>query len=260
MLKVKNLYKKFQYPINELNIIGKLILKSKFSNQLKKNEFFALENINFEAEDDDKIFVLGGAASGKTTLYSVLSKIIDFDSGSIECSNSIFSSPLKPIPQNLIPRMSLNGFIDFLISFHIKDLNFDYRSLREDILNIIEIEKKYSYRNFYDFNQIIHIQIILFLATISSQKIFLFDNYNIYSNSINKQLVDKFLKNNKCLSIFFDCANLDLIVDNASKILLLEDGKIKKFDNIKHFTKNEIEEIIKTTKNENEFIDVDGNE
>lgn len=260
MLRVKNLYKKFQYPINEIDVIKKIFYKSKFKKKLKNNEFYGLENINFEADNGDKIFVLGSPASGKTTLFSILSKIIDYDSGSIICSNSIFSSPLRPISQNLIPRLSLDDFIDFLISFHLKDLTIDYKSLRANILDFIKIEKKYSSGNFYDFNQIIHIQIILYLATISTHKIFLFDNFNIYKNLINKQLVDNFLSNNKFINIFFDCVDLDLIINTATKVLILEEGKIKKFDRISNFTKDEIKEIINFSKNENEFIDIDGNE
>ena len=105
--KNKNLTKVNQIPVNELNVIKKLFLFKKYSNSNFKNHFISLKNINLEIFGNEKVFVIGKPGSGKSSLFSVLSKKVDYDYGEITISNNIYSSTLIRIPPNLITGLKI---------------------------------------------------------------------------------------------------------------------------------------------------------
>lgn len=262
MIKISNLYKKFQYPINELQVLKKLFLSGKGNYELSNNQFYGLQNINLEFANNDKIFVLGKSGAGKTTLYSILSNIIDYDYGEKKSSNSIFSSSFRPLPQNLLPRMSLEKLINFLISFHMKNLNFDtFKNLKSDILNFLNISNQDSKKYWYEFPQEYQYLIILKLATYSNEKIYLFDNFFFLNNDQKLDLAKKFFENKKNkIIIIFDCFNLELIKKYANKILILDNGEVKDFRKINEIENMSLENLIKLNKSEVEYLDIDVNE
>ena len=92
MIKVNNLYKIYESPVNEINVLQKLFLGKKNKELERKTQFFALKNVSFEIDTNEKVFVLGDTASGKSTLYSILAKKIDHDCGKVEMSNNFFST------------------------------------------------------------------------------------------------------------------------------------------------------------------------
>lgn len=262
MIKIINLYKKFQYPINEFQVLKKLFFNNKENCELSNNQFYGLQNINLEFAENDKIFVLGKSGAGKTTLYSILSNIIDYDYGEKKSSNSIFSSSFRPLPQNLLPRMSLEKLVNFLISFHIKNLNFDiYKNLKSDILNYLNISNRDSKKYWYEFPQEYQYLIILKLAIFSNEKIYLFDNFFFLNNDQKLNLAEKFFnkKKNKTI-IVFDCFNLELIKKYAKKILILNNGKVKDIVEINKINDMSLENLIKLNKSEAEYLDIDVNE
>ena len=67
MIKVSNLYKIYESPVNEINVLQKLFLGKKNKEIERKTQFFDLQNFNFEINSNEKVFVLGDTASGKST-------------------------------------------------------------------------------------------------------------------------------------------------------------------------------------------------
>ncbi len=72
--------------------LGKLILRQKLNNdQLRKHEFWAVKDINFELHKGDILSVLGNNGSGKTTLMRLISGIYPLNQGCIEVNGTISS-------------------------------------------------------------------------------------------------------------------------------------------------------------------------
>ena len=84
MLKITDLEKKFRIPIEDFEIIKKLLFIHKNQSYLKENEFYSLKGINIEINVGEKIFVIGPSGSGKTTLFSILADKINIDKGIIK--------------------------------------------------------------------------------------------------------------------------------------------------------------------------------
>lgn len=86
-IKVDNLGKIFSYKVKDSLKYGltdswsRLIGKSQSRTELRKGEFFALNNINFELNPGDCMGVMGSNGSGKTTLLRILNQSFRPDSG-----------------------------------------------------------------------------------------------------------------------------------------------------------------------------------
>lgn len=108
LIEVEGVYKKFcreinlsmLYSISDIltNLLGKAKPKHSFS--LRKGEFFALQNISFEVERGDVIWIFGTNGAGKSTLLKLISKIYQPSQGRIVTKERItsvfdFGSKLK---------------------------------------------------------------------------------------------------------------------------------------------------------------------
>jgi len=95
LIKVEGLYKKFCRSLKRSMAYGTIdAAKSMFGieydqTQLRKNEFWALQDINFEIKQGEKIGFLGENGSGKTTLLRLLNGIFPIDAGKITIKGKI---------------------------------------------------------------------------------------------------------------------------------------------------------------------------
>ncbi len=142
LLKVTGLYKKFckdltynmYYGIKDL-ITYFFGLKPNYSS-LRKNEFWALNDINFSIYENDIVILAGINGSGKTTLTRMLAGIYDTERGAIEYHKKIkkiisvfaIKSGFNPIltgRENIYLKAAYYGMsraetesnMDFIISF-----------------------------------------------------------------------------------------------------------------------------------------------
>ncbi len=97
VLEVKNLSKKFTRSIKRSMLYGTMdIARSMLgvsyeTNQLRKGEFWALKDINFELEKGQTLGVIGVNGSGKSTLLRMLTGIFPPDTGSIKVKGRVGS-------------------------------------------------------------------------------------------------------------------------------------------------------------------------
>ena len=260
MIRMINLDKKFIVPVDDFEVIKKLFFIKKNQNFLKKNEFYSLKDINIEINYGEKIFVIGKSGSGKTTLFSILSDKIDFDRGRLEKSNNLFASTLINLPPNLFPRLNLKNFIKMIISFFSKNQEKNSKNIIKEIIDLLKISQNDLSGNFYEKDKSIYKLIVLAIASYEKNKIYLFDNFNFkFESEIFENIWKKFKENTKFQThIIFSCNNVNFIKKNADKILLLDNGNVKKFDFVKKFNDSEIEDAIKNEQND-DFIDDDEN-
>ena len=88
--------------------------------------------------------------------------------------------------------------------------------------------------------------IVLAISCFENNKLYLFDNFNFnFKEEIFKNIWSLFKTNNRNkIQIIFSCNNVDFIKTNADKVLVLENGKIKKFDFIENFNDDELRNFI----------------
>jgi len=95
LIKVEKISKKFCRNLKRSMIYGMqdlaygLIGKKKDSLELRKDEFWALDNINFELKKGDVLGIIGSNGSGKSTLLRVLSGIFPPDKGVVKIFGSV---------------------------------------------------------------------------------------------------------------------------------------------------------------------------
>ena len=99
ILRCKGLGKKFsrdlksslKYAVSDIarDMISPRRAKSATSEKLRKDEFWALQNVNFELRQGECLGLLGRNGVGKSTLLRILSGILKQDYGSFEVKGSI---------------------------------------------------------------------------------------------------------------------------------------------------------------------------
>jgi len=121
LIKVEGLYKKFCRTLRRSMYYGALdVTRSMFgmsydTGKLRKSEFWALQDINFELKRGETLGVIGMNGSGKTTLLRMLTGIFPPDKGKIEMHGRVGS--LIAVGAGFHPHMSgreniyLNGTI-----------------------------------------------------------------------------------------------------------------------------------------------------
>ncbi len=96
VIEVKNLSKVFSQNYNSarkrlMNILIENYIGCKETNNLKKDEFFALKDVSFSVKKNEKLAILGPNGSGKSTLLKMLIGIYMPDEGEIQIDGLISS-------------------------------------------------------------------------------------------------------------------------------------------------------------------------
>ncbi len=90
VIKVEGLHKKFCRNLRRSMFYGSLDVArdmfgiSRDRGKLRKDEFFALENINFELKKGEALGIIGQNGSGKTTLLRIINGIFPPDKGKVQ--------------------------------------------------------------------------------------------------------------------------------------------------------------------------------
>ena len=111
----RNLKKAYIYGIKD--IVSELLGKSRKSDCLRKNEFWALSDVNLQLKRGESIGLIGVNGSGKTTLMRIISGILKPDNGSIMVKGrlatlSVLGAGFNPIlsgRENVYINMSILG-------------------------------------------------------------------------------------------------------------------------------------------------------
>lgn len=142
LIKVENLYKKFGTSLRRSMAYGTVdTLRSMFGinynqSKLRKGEFWALQDLNFELKRGEKIGFLGENGSGKSTLLRLLNGIFPPDKGKITINASI--GALIAVGAGFHPHMTgreniyLNGTI-------LGMTNSEIKSKFDEIIDFAEI-------------------------------------------------------------------------------------------------------------------------
>tara|TARA_B100001248_G_scaffold241556_1_gene208262 strand:- start:89 stop:877 length:789 start_codon:yes stop_codon:yes gene_type:complete len=259
MIKIKNLTKINETPVNEFNVIKKLFFFKKYSNSNLTNQFVSLRNINLEIVDNEKVFIIGKPGSGKSSLFSVLSKKVDYDYGQLMISNNMFSSTLIRIPPNLITGLKIKDYVKTIMSFILKNEIDNINKLSVKVFEIMNLDKSDQEKSFYEFDIFFFRRLMIAISVYAKAKTFLFDNFNFNLQDKKFQnIFHEYLDKNKNSNhLFFGSKKLDFIRKYASKILILDKGEVFKFEDQQKISDEEIKFYTKSDNDEEEFLEDD---
>jgi lipopolysaccharide transport system ATP-binding protein len=123
ILSVNNISKKFCRSLKQSYIYGlkdiayELLGMSRSSDNLRKSEFWALENVSLEIRRGESIGLIGVNGSGKTTLLRIINGLIKPDTGSVRIRGRIAAlialgagfNPVLSGRENIFINMSILG-------------------------------------------------------------------------------------------------------------------------------------------------------
>lgn len=212
---------------NEVIIRIENLSKSyKTKNEIKK----IADDLNMEIKQKDKIGLLGKNGVGKTTILNMIIGKTKFDSGKIIFNPEIISDPLKDISY-------LQQSFKFPHFFKVKDIkNLVIKDIKqkkiydENLINKINsvlgieflINKKYQKLSGGEKQKI-----NLFSVIAYNPKILILDEF---SNNIDLETslaIRKIIKEID-IAVIIVSHNIYEIIDICKKVILLENGKIKK--------------------------------
>lgn len=217
-IEIKNLSKIY-------NTEDKLLLNSKISN--KKN-IYALNNINLNIKTSDRVGIIGLNGSGKSTLLKIISKITSPTSGSVLIRGRVSSILEAGTGFNF----DLSGLENIFISGAILGMN--RKRIENKLQSIIEFSelKKFIHLPVKKYSSGMKMKLALAICMYLDGDIFILDEVMVFSD-------EKFRK--KCLSqikqtsisksktVLFVSHDFNNINEFCNKIVLLENGRLKKF-------------------------------
>jgi lipopolysaccharide transport system ATP-binding protein len=146
ILKIENLSKKFCRDLKLSlwygfqDVFNSVIKKQTNNTSLRKNEFWALQNISFEIHRGECVGLIGHNGAGKSTLLKLINGLIKPDSGKISIKGKVGSlielgagfNPLLSGRENIYANAALLGFTNLEIEQKLDDI-ITFSEIREFI-------------------------------------------------------------------------------------------------------------------------------
>jgi lipopolysaccharide transport system ATP-binding protein len=209
--------------------------KQNIKNQNFKEEFWALDDVNFEINQGDSVGIIGRNGAGKSTLLKVLSRITDPSKGRIEIKGRI--SSLLEVGTGFHPELTgkeniyLNGAILGLTRAEITK-KFD------EIVDFTGVEK------FLDtpvkrYSSGMYVRLAFGVAAHLESEILVVDEVLAVGDAeFQKKCLNKLnsISTNDGRTVLFVSHNIAAIKKLCNRGILLENGKVK--------TTGEIEEVV----------------
>ena len=129
-------YKSARYQFRQMFIENLFGCKNK--NELNKDEFWALKDINFTVKKNEKLAILGPNGSGKSTLLKMLNGIYMPDQGEIKIDGEI--SSILELSTGFKPQ--LTGLENIYLKFSLLGKTKDsVDNILEDVINFSELRE-----------------------------------------------------------------------------------------------------------------------
>ena len=190
-----------------------------------------IDNLNFTVDENEIILVCGNSGSGKTTLIEIISGLIKPQKGKIIWKNKVLSCRQRRWLCGVVFQFPERYFIGTTVG---KELKIGHKSLREK--NIVRVLKKVGLSNLNLTQPPEHLsggqqrRLAVAVQLLRNPSILLLDEPTAgldwsMRNDVKNLILD--LKNKNTIIIVTH--EPSLFVEISSKILILEEGKIKKF-------------------------------
>jgi lipopolysaccharide transport system ATP-binding protein len=230
VIKVEGLYKKFCTSLRRSMAYGTLDMTRNFlgmkSDQsfLRKAEFWALEDVNFEVKRGESLGIVGVNGSGKSTLLRLLSGIFPPDAGKISVKGNI--GALIAVGAGFHPHMT--GRENIFLNAAILGMNQEeVKGKLDDIINFAEIGE------FLDapvntYSSGMRVRLGFSIAIHCEPDILLVDEIlSVGDLSFrNKSMRYMMEYRKKANALIFVSHNLEQVLTLCSRVILLDHGKV----------------------------------
>lgn len=246
MIKVKNLKKEF----------------IKTDKNRKKEKFFAVNDISFEAKAGEIIGILGPNGAGKTTLLRMIGGIMEPTSGEIYYDNLTFKNNELEIKKDLAYLSGNTKIYKSLSAYELLKMCCEFYNVPKEKIEprINTISKALEMSNFL-YNRIENLstgqtqRINIARCLIHNPKYYILDEATNGLDIISSQIILDFIKkekeNNK--TIFYSTHYMEEAENICTYVIMVNKGKI-----IKTGTPNQIKKETKTTNLRDSFFKIIG--
>ncbi|MFA6923658.1 MAG: ABC transporter ATP-binding protein [Bacteroidales bacterium] len=228
-IEVKGLYKKFCRTLRSSMRYGVIDTSKGIlglptnSHKLRKDEFWALENINFSLKKNESLGIIGLNGSGKTTLLRLLTGIFPPDNGTIEVRGKVAS--MIAVGAGFHPHMTgkeniyLNGSIIGMTNKEIKE-KYD------EIVAFAELEE-FINSPVSTYSSGMYVRLGFAIAVHTEPDILLLDEILAVGDlSFINKAYRKMAELKKKSSTIFISHNMDQVHRMSDRVMLLNNGKI----------------------------------
>lgn len=230
VLKVEGLYKKFCRNLKRSMIYGMSDLAKGFvgippkTDELRKDEFWALQDINFELRTNETLGIIGVNGAGKSTLLRVLTGIFPPDKGSVRIEGKV--GGIIALGAGMHPHLTgkenvyLNGTI-----LGLKKNTID--KLYDDIVSFAELGE-FMDAPFSTYSSGMKVRLGFSVAVNVKPEVLLIDEvFSVGDIRFQAKCTRKIEELKATSSTIFISHSMRHINRVCSRVLLLEDGMIK---------------------------------
>jgi len=230
ILSVKGIYKKFTKDIKYNMYYG---MRDMFINPapkymtLRKQEFWALQDINFDLYEGEILGIVGANGSGKTSLMRLISGIYPLDKG------QIFARPGKNITSVFALKAGMQPLFTGRENIHIKGALFGMT--KDDIERKMAFIESFSELGdkldspFGNYSSGMSARLAYSIAIANDPDIFIVDEALAVGDSVFKSKCFEHLKNyvkQPGKGVLFVSNNIHKLLRVASRIIVMDEGKL----------------------------------
>jgi ABC-type polysaccharide/polyol phosphate transport system ATPase subunit len=230
-IKVENLsITYFLKSIHDGFLRKKMMNKLLKKKQEEKKLVYALQNLNFELKEGDRLGIIGPNGSGKSTLIKCLSGIIFSNKDSIidihgKCLSIIDPGALAEVTDTVLNNIIIIGLL----------LGFEKKIILQKINSILEFSELDDYvtHRFSSLSSGMKLKLLFSIVFILDSEIFLIDEFLTTGDEKFRKKGVQLLEKTKKNSILVLCSHdRSAIKEFCNKILVLNSGKQEYFGNI----------------------------
>jgi len=243
VIKIKNISKKFNIPTEKTNTFRSYFLNP--FHRSKTKTFRALKSISLNIKKGEFIGIIGDNGSGKSTLLKIIAGIYTPDKGEIIVNGKIV--PFLELGVGFNPELSgrenifLNGTI----------LGMKRKFLEKKFNDIIEFAglEKFMDLPLKNYSSGMQVRLAFSIAIQTKADIYLLDEIlSVGDASFQEKCLDKVNElKSKGATIIFVSHSLETIKSFCSKVIWLDDGKIKSVGSADKVVSDYIQSINKET-------------
>ena len=219
MIKAKNMGMKFNLGIEKGLSIKQFfidLLKGKRKNKIK-NEFWALDDINFEVKTGEVIGLIGSNGAGKSTLLKIVAGVMKPTKGEIKVNG------------NVCPMIELGAGFDYDLLGYSKDfIDKKFNDIVEfsELSNFLEVPVK-------NFSSGMIARLAFSIATIVDPEVLIVDEILSVGDLAFQQKSEEKMKSMICggTTVLYVSHSIESIESLCDRVIWLEHGRIVEIGN-----------------------------
>ena len=221
-----------RYRMNGDKILSlKEFITTALSGKLKYNEFKALEHVSFQVKKGETLGLIGRNGAGKSTMLKVISGILKPTQGSVSCLGNIV--PMLELGSGF--DMDLSGRENIFLNGAI--LGYDEEFLKEKFDEIVEFSEIGNFINIpiRNYSSGMLARLAFSIASVINPEVLIVDEIlavgdAAFQEKSRKRMLEMM---GGGTTVLFVSHNMEQIRDMCTRVVWLENGRVKAIGNTK---------------------------